>query len=77
MDGDELERLFGQQMFNELAEATNEEMRNTGKSFDQLFPSRASDSEEKRKFRERTRRALQINLLPIPSRGTVSSLRFE
>ena len=77
MDADELERLFGQQMFNELAEAAIEEMRNTGKSFDQLFPSHVSDSEEKRKFRERIRKAVQINLLPIPSRGTVSSLRFE
>ena len=77
MGEDELERLFGQQMFNELAETTIEEMRKTGKSFDQLFPSRASDSEEKRKFRERIRKAVQINLLPIPSRGTVSSLRFE
>ena len=27
MDEDELERLFGQQMFNELAEAAIEEMR--------------------------------------------------
>ena len=28
---------------SELAEATIDEMRNTGKSFDQLFPSRASE----------------------------------
>jgi hypothetical protein len=77
MDEGELERLFGQQMFNELAEAAIDEMRNTGKSFDELFLSHASDSEEKRKFRERIRKAVQINLFPIPSRGTVSSLRFE
>jgi hypothetical protein len=77
MGEDELERLFGQQMFNELAETAIEEMRSTGKSFDELFPSHVSDSEEKRKFRERIRKAVQINLLPIPSRGTVSSLRFE
>jgi hypothetical protein len=77
MGEDELERLFGQQMFNELAETAIEEMRSTGQSFDELFPSDVSDSEEKRKFRERIRKAVQINLLPIPSRGTVSSLRFE
>ena len=77
MDEDELKRLFEQQMYSELAEATIEEMRNTGKSFDQLFPSRASDSEERRKFRERIRKAVGINLLPIPSRGTVSTFRFE
>ena len=77
MGEDELERLFGQQMFNELAETAIEEMRSTGKSFDELFPSHVADSEEKRKFRERIRKAVQINLLPIPSRGTVSSLRFE
>jgi hypothetical protein len=77
MGQDELERLFEQQMFSELAEAAIEEMRNTGKSFEKLFPSPASDSQEKRKFRERIRKAVQINLLPVPSRGTVSSLRFE
>jgi hypothetical protein len=43
MGDDELERLFGQQMFNELAGTAIEEMRSTGKSFDELFPSDVSD----------------------------------
>jgi hypothetical protein len=34
MDQDELARLFGQQVFNELAEEAIEDMRATGKSFD-------------------------------------------
>jgi hypothetical protein len=45
MDQDELARLFGQQVFNELAEEAIEDMRTTGKSFDELFPSHVSDSE--------------------------------
>jgi hypothetical protein len=77
MDQDELARLFGQQVFNELAEEAIEDMRTTGKSFDQLFPMDASDTEDQRKFRERIKKAIRINLLPISTRGTVSSLRFE
>jgi hypothetical protein len=77
MDQDELAGLFGRQVFNELAEAAIEDMRETGKSFDQLFPVDASDSEDQHKFRERIRNAIQINLLPIATRGTVSSLCFE
>jgi hypothetical protein len=77
MDQDELARLFGRQVFNELAEAAIEGMRETGKSFDQLFPVDASDTEDQRKFRERIKNAIRINLLPISTRGTVSSLRFE
>jgi hypothetical protein len=77
MDQDELARLFGQQVFNELAEEAIEDMRKTGKSFDELFPLYASDTEDQRKFRERIKNAIRINQLPIPSRGTVSSLRFE
>lgn len=77
MDQDELARLFGQQVFNELAEAAIEEMRETGKSFDQLFPVHASDTEDQHKFRERIRNAIRMNLLPISTRGTVSSFGFE
>jgi hypothetical protein len=77
MDQDELARLFGQQVFNELAEEAIEDMRTTGKSFDELFPVDASDTEDQHKFRERIKNAIRINLLPISSRGTVSSLRFE
>jgi hypothetical protein len=77
MDEDELARLFGQQMFNELADEAIEEMQQTGKSFDELFPSHVSATQDQRKFRERVRKAIQINLLPMSSRGTVSSLRFE
>ena len=70
-------QLFGRQVFNELAEEAIEDMRNTGKSFDELFPLYVSDTEDQHKFRERIRKAIQINLLPISTRGTVSSLRFE
>jgi len=64
-------------MFNELADAAIEEMEQTGKSFDELFPSHVSATEDQHKFRERIRKAIQLNLLPISTRGTVSSLRFE
>ncbi len=77
MDEDELARLFGQQVFNELAESAIGDMRETGKSFDELFPVDASDSEDQRKFRERIKNAIRINLLPISTRGTVSTLHFE
>jgi hypothetical protein len=77
MDQDELARLFGRQVFTELAEAAIEDMRETGKSFDQLFPLDASDTEDQHKFRERMRNAIRINLLPISTRGTVSSFGFE
>jgi hypothetical protein len=77
MQKDELARLFEQQMFNELAQAAIEEMRETGKNFDELFPLHLSDSEENRKFRERMKNVIRINLLPISTRGTVSSFCFE
>ena len=53
---DELARLFEQQVFNELAQTAIEDMRETGKSFDELFPVDASDSEDQRKFRERIKK---------------------
>ena len=71
MDQDELARLFGQQVFNELAESAIEDMRETGKSFDELFPLDASDSEDQRKFRDRIKNAIRINLLPISISGEV------
>ena len=64
-------------MLNELADEAIEEMQQTGKSFEELFPSHMSATEDQHKFRERVRKVIQINLLPISSRGTVSSLRFE
>jgi hypothetical protein len=73
MEEDELARLFGQQVFNELAESAIEDMRETGKSFDQLFPVDASDTEDQRKFRERIKNAIRINLLPISTRGTIAA----
>jgi hypothetical protein len=73
MDQDELTRLCGQQVFNELAEAAIEDMRETGKNFDQLFPMRASDTEDQLKFRERIKNAVRINLLPISTRGTIAA----
>ncbi len=73
MDQDELARLFGQQVFNELAEAAMEDMRETGKSFDQLFPVHTSDTEDQQKFRERIRIAIRMNLLPISTRGTIAA----
>jgi hypothetical protein len=73
MDQDELARLFGRQVFNELAEEAIENMRETGKSFDELFPVDASDSEDRRKFRDRIKNAIRINLLPISTRGTIAA----
>jgi hypothetical protein len=73
MDQDELARLFGQQVFNELAESAIVDMRETGKNFDELFPVDASDSEDQRKFRERIKNAIRINLLPISTRGTMAA----
>ena len=73
MDQDELPRLFGRQVFNELAEEAIENMRETGKSFDELFPVDASDSEDQRKFRDRIKNAIRINLLPISTRGTIAA----
>jgi hypothetical protein len=73
MDQDELTRLFGQQVLNELAESAIADMRETGKSFDELFPSHVSDSEDQRKFRERIKNAIRINLLPISTRGTIAA----
>ena len=52
MEKNELTRLFEQQVFNELAQTAIEDMRETGKDFDELFPVCAWDSEETRKFRE-------------------------
>ena len=69
----ELTRLFEQQVFNELAESAIEDMRTTGKSFDELFPVDAVDSEGERKFRERIKNAIRINLLPISTRGTIAA----
>jgi hypothetical protein len=77
MDQDELARLFGQQVFNEIAEEAIEDMRKTGKSFDQLFPVDASDTEDQRKFRERIKNAIRINLLPISIRGTIAASVLE
>jgi hypothetical protein len=34
---DELSRLFGQQVLNKLAESAIADLRDTGKSFDELF----------------------------------------
>jgi hypothetical protein len=73
MEENELTRLFEQQVFNELAQTAIEDMRETGKDFDELFPVRAWDSEETRKFRERVEKAIRINLLPIPTRGTIAA----
>jgi hypothetical protein len=73
MDQDELARLFGQQVFNELAEEAIEDMRKTGKSFDQLFPVDVSNTEDQRKFRDRIKNAIRINLLPISTRGTIAA----
>jgi transposase InsO family protein len=58
----ELTRLFEQQALNELAQTAIEDMREIGKSFDELFPVRVSDSEETRKFRERIEKAIRINV---------------
>ena len=73
MEKNELTRLFEQQVFNELAQTAIEDMRETGKDFDELFPVRAWDSEETRKFRERVEKAIRINLLPISTRGTIAA----
>ena len=73
MEENELTRLFEQQVFNELAQTAIEDMRETGKDFDELFPVRAWDSEETRKFRERVEKAIRINLLPISTRGTIAA----
>ena len=73
MDQDELARLFGRQVFNELAEEAIEDMRETGKSFDELFPVDASDNEDQRKFRGHIEKAIRINLLPISTRGTIAA----
>jgi hypothetical protein len=71
MEKNELTRLFEQQVFNELAQTAIEDMRETGKDFDELFP--VWDSEETRKFRERVEKAIRINLLPISTRGTIAA----
>jgi hypothetical protein len=73
MDQDELTRLLEQQVFNELAQTAIEDMRETGKSFDELFPLHLSDSKEARKFRERVKSAIRMNLLPISTRGTIAA----
>jgi hypothetical protein len=73
MEKNELTRLFEQQVFNELAQTAIEDMRETGKDFVELFPVRAWDSEETRKFRERVEKAIRINLLPISTRGTIAA----
>jgi hypothetical protein len=73
----ELTRLFEQQVFNELAQSAIADMRETGKNFDQLFPVDASNTEDQHKFRERIEKAIRINLLPISTRGTMSSGGFE
>ena len=69
----ELARLFEQQVFNELAEEALEEMREMGKTFEELFPLHLSDSEETREFRERVKSAIRMNLLPISTRGTIAA----
>ena len=73
MEKNELTRLFEQQVLNELAQTAIEDMRETGKDFDELFPVRAWDSEETRKFRERVEKSIRINLLPISTRGTIAA----
>jgi hypothetical protein len=73
MEKNELTRLFEQQVLNELAQTAIEDMRETGKDFDELFPVRVSDSEGTRKFRERIEKAIRINLLPISTRGTIAA----
>jgi hypothetical protein len=73
MDQDELTRLLEQQVFNELAQTAIEDMRETGKDFDELFPLHLSDSEETREFRERVKNAIRINLLPVSTRGTIAA----
>ena len=73
MEKDELARLFEQQVFNELAQTAIEDMREMGKSFDELFPLHACDSKGTREFRERIKSAIRINLLPISTRGTIAA----
>jgi hypothetical protein len=77
MDQDELARLFEQQVFSELAQTAIEDMRETGNSFDELFPLHLSDSKETREFRERVKSAIRMNLLPISTRGTIAASVFE
>ena len=73
MEKNELARLFEQQVFNELAQTAIEDMREMGKSFDELFPLHACDSKGTREFRERIKSAIRINLLPISTRGTIAA----
>jgi hypothetical protein len=73
MEKNELARLFEQQVFNEIAQTAIEDMREMGKSFDELFPLHVSDSKETREFRERIKSAIRINLLPVSTRGTIAA----
>jgi hypothetical protein len=73
MEKNELTRLFEQQVLNELAQTAIEDMREMGKSFDELFPLKVSDSKETREFRERIKKSIRINLLPISTRGTIAA----